>query len=153
MSHHSSLILLIMKNIISKERAIEIIEGLDFQEIISNVTEQNPESQFHSMDCYLDLSDGSIFYRVMGNNESFQDDHFICLFSQPGNYRVEIPDDEIAGDDDIPDGGVEEFSDYDERVLNCVIWYAMEGRDVTHDVYQRIENIYFRRMMREANYE
>lgn len=142
-----------MKNVIEKSAAIQIVDDLDFSEIITNVTEQNPESPFHSMDCYLNLTDGSVFYRVMGNNESFQDDHFICLFSQEGRFRSDIPDSDIAGDDAIPEGGVKEFDDYDERVLNCILWYAMEGRDEKAPVYERINDYYNTLEMWEAQQE
>ena len=133
-----------MTNVISKEKAFEVLKGLDFHEIITNVTKQNPESPFHTMDCYLDLTDGLILYRVMGNNESFRDNHFICLFSQPGNFRHEFSEEDIAGDDEIPGGGIEQFKDYDERVLDAALYYQLEMGDEMARPIADLEDFYFK---------
>jgi hypothetical protein len=123
-------------------QAEKIIDSLDMREVIGKVTSENPEAMGFEMNCYLDLSDGDIFTRPMSSGESFQENHYILIYSQQGNFRSYISDEDIAGDDEIPDGGVEMFPDYEERVIECMIYYAVEGKDEKQEVYARLQDYY-----------
>ena len=128
---------------ISKEKAIEIIDELDFIALVKQVTEENPCSNFHTMNAYIDLSDGEIFTCAMGNTESFNGGYYICIYSQSGDFKSDISDDDICGDDPMPESGdVEDFDDYEERVIECMVWYATEGVDEKSEAYAQIEEFY-----------
>lgn len=108
---------------ISREEAIDIVSALNVRDVIVNTLDKYSGSTFHEAICWLDLKTGEVFYNQMGKNESFQDgNRFIGLYSIDDQTFANMSDDDIAGDDSIPDGGVEEFDDYDDRVID-VLWY------------------------------
>jgi hypothetical protein len=126
--------------IISKQKAEQIISRLNMRDLIKKVTFEN--NHFYETNAYLDLSDGQVFIRPMSQGESFQANHFILLYSQEGNFTSNLSPEDIAGDDTIPEGGVENFPDYWDRVVEAMIYFAIECKDETQQIYARIEQYY-----------
>lgn len=131
-----------MNNLIAKSEALEILDGLDFEVVVTQVTKRNPESQYHDSRAYLNLKTGKVEYHVMGTSSDFAGQEHFCLFSQPGNFKHEIDDELIAGDDEIPEGGVYSSDDYEQRVLECVIYGALHARDEKTEAYNCLKLYY-----------
>lgn len=128
---------------ISKSKALEIIEELNLETVISQCYHQNPESNFHELDAMLNLHSGEVEYMVLGNNDS-PSGKYIRLYSLPGNFRNDMDDADIAGNDDVPAGGVTAFGDYDERCINALVFYAEEF-DIKKQLTEKITEYFFER--------
>lgn len=102
----------------------------------------NYRASGYTASCYLDLEDGTISYHWMSNNQSFRSDAMICVYSLDSSFPVDIESDDIAGGDEIPEGGVQEFEDYDERLWECV-WANALDMDPLAAAYVRIYEYYF----------
>lgn len=131
---------------VSLERAISIINNLDMSEVVEKTLDEYSGSSFYESICFLDLQTGKVFYRQMGKNESFQDSYrFFRIYDIDDQTISYIPDDDIAGDDDIPEGGVEDFPDYDDRLLDVLIWYAENNEyEIKKQCINRLRDEYIR---------
>lgn len=128
---------------LSFNQAEKIIDSLDFHQVVKKVFDLcNYEATGHFAAAYLNLDTGKMEYHWMRNSDSFREGSRICIYSLDSEFTSNIPDDDIAGDDDIPDGGVRAFTDYDERLFNCVLYYAIEGKDEKQEAYLRLSDFY-----------
>lgn len=123
---------------ISLEEAENIVSNLDIRDVVQNTYDEFSGSTFHDSICFLDLKTGKVFYRQMGKNESFQDSNrFFAIYSIDDQDIVNLENDDLYSSEDIPDGvdpddfDPEDLDDYDERVVDALIWYARDARSET----------------------
>lgn len=128
---------------ITKEQAIAAIDSIQIRDIVKQCYDiYAPGASGFEAKAYLNLDSGEVETHWMYQYDSFRDGNRILIYSLDAQSTANIPDDDIAGDDDIPAAGVKAFPDYNDRLLECLIWYAEEGRDSKADAYHRIEQFY-----------
>jgi hypothetical protein len=127
---------------ISQAEAQKIIHNLDTDAIVRSVTRENPEMSGFERAAYLDLRDGTILHTTLSQGSYFVADVFVKIYGQNGNFLGTLHDDDIAGADEIPEGGIRFFEDFEERLINAAIFFADECGDLKDEVRIRLNEWY-----------
>lgn len=100
----------------------QIVENLSVRNVVNSTYAEFSNSSFHDAHCILNMETGEVFFTQLGKNEWFQKPIFISLYKISG--CLDLNYDDILGDDDLPeDGDITSLDDYDDRVINALIWY------------------------------
>lgn len=130
-------------NLITQQKAVEIVRGLNIREVVETLFDMVPRGlQGYYAGAFLNLETGEVEYHTMNNALSFRDNIFVCVYSINSEFETEVESDDIAGEDPIPQEGVQAFPDYEDRLLECLVYFATEGKDALHEAEERVLNYY-----------
>jgi hypothetical protein len=103
-----------------------IIDNIDVNQIIAGAYSALPEMSGARCEVYLNCETGETFNHIqIGNGGIVESAHLCLLYSLDFQSIVEIPNSDIQGDDDLPESGdVKDYEDYNERVVECLRYYA-----------------------------
>lgn len=119
------------KVLITQDQAVKIIKDFGIEDCIKLCYETMSSyimGKYPSV--YLDLSTGEINSQIKSLSENdLEEGHLIILYKGYPSYIEDIPLDDIMGDLEYPNDCenereyVESLNDYDERVIDCLLYY------------------------------
>lgn len=132
--------------IISKEKAWDIIDGIDQLDVLENLISKH-HSQGETL-VYLNLESAEVeYYHFIGNTDLQKKGHLVMLESLSGNIEEGLSIEDFLSEEEIENVGerdtwdvIKELNDYDERLINAWKFHYNGFNEIS--IKEQINEIY-----------